>query len=360
MLQLLLAQRARGCSAELACPEDPSGRSDSLPQQARAAGVEPVLELARARGAIWWRDSEDARRLAALLRERRFDVVHTWHTRDHVIAVRATAESRRRGETRLVRSHRGAESIARLPWNRWLFGRATDGLLCVSPLAAARNAPLRRGRPVLGVLGAVDLGRFAPAPPDPAVRAALGLAPEHRVICIASRVQRHRRFDLLLAAMARLARALPEARLLVMGRGTHLESAARRPAARLGIADRVVFAGYRTADYADVLRASDVFTLLAPGTDGSCRALLEATACGLPAVTTPFGTLPEIVVHGETGLVVAAEAGRLAAAWHSLLADVELRRMYGAAARRRAERCFSPARLAEQVEGLYRATFAAP
>ena len=119
MLQLLLAQRARGCTAELACPEDPSGRPDSLPQQARAAGVEPVLELSRARGAIWWRDTADARRLESLLGERPFDIVHAWHTRDHVIAVRATAEGRKRGATRLVRSHRSADPIARLPWRRW-------------------------------------------------------------------------------------------------------------------------------------------------------------------------------------------------------------------------------------------------
>jgi glycosyltransferase involved in cell wall biosynthesis len=355
MLQLLLAQRARGCTAELVCPEDPDGRPDSLPQQARAAGVEPVLALSRARGAIWWRDTEDARRLAGLLGERRFDVVHTWHTRDHVIAVRAAAEGRRSGVTKLVRSHRSAEPIKGLPWNRWLFGRATDGLLCVSPRAAARNARLRRGRPVLGALGAVDLDRFAPRPPDPAVRASLGLAPEHRVIGITARVQRHRRFDLLLAAMARLAPFVPEARLLVIGRGTHLEETARRPAARLGLAGRVVFAGYRSADYPDVLRAADLFTMLVPGSDGSCRALLEAAACGLPAVTTSLGSLPEIVVHGETGLVVAAQPEPLAAAWRALLESEARRKALGEAARRRAERCFSPARLAEQVEGLYQA-----
>ena len=354
MLQLLLAQRARGCTAELACPEDPGGRPDSLPQQARAAGVEPVLELSRARGAIWWRDTADARRLEGLLGERPFDVVHAWHTRDHVIAVRATAERRRNGATRLIRSHRGAESIARLPWNAWLFGRATDGLLCVSPRAAERNARLRGGLPVLGVFGAVDLERFAPHPPDPALRASLGLLPEHLVIGITARVQRHRRFDLLLEAMALVARALPEARLLVVGRGTHLEETARRPAARLGIADRVIFAGYRSADYPDVLRASDVFTLLVPGSDGSCRALLEAAACGIPAVTTGLGSLPEIVSDGETGFVVEAEPDRLAAAWRSLLENTERRRAFGEAARRRAEQYFSPERLAEQVEGLYR------
>jgi glycosyltransferase involved in cell wall biosynthesis len=358
MLELLLAQRARGCTVELACPEDPTGRPDSLPQKARAAGVEPVLELTRARGAIWWRDTADALRLAGLLAERRFDVVHAWHTRDHVIAVRATAELRKQRATRLVRSHRSADAIARLPWNTWLFGRVTDGLLCVSPATAERNLRLRRGLPVLGAFGAVDLARFAPRPPDPALRASLGLAPEHLVVGITARVQRHRRFDLLLAAMARLASALPQARLLVIGRGTHLEDTARRPARRLGIEGHVIFAGYRRHDYPDVLRASDVFTLLVPGSDGSCRALLEAAACGLPAVTTSWGTLPEIVSDKETGLVVEPEPERLASAWYALLTDVDRRCELGAAARRRAERCFSPDGLAEQVEGLYRSVLA--
>jgi glycosyltransferase involved in cell wall biosynthesis len=358
MLQLLLAQRARGCTAELVCPEDPDGRPDSLPQQARAAGVEPLLALSRARGAIWWRDTDDAHRLAGLLAAQRFDVVHTWHTRDHVIAVRATAAGRRDGATRLVRSHRSADPIPGLPWNRWLFGRVTDGLLCVSPQTALRNARLRRGRPVLGALGAVDLERFAPRPPDPALRASLGLLPSHLVIGITARVQRHRRFDLLLTAMARLAQSLPEARLLVIGRGTHLEQTARRPAERLGLAQHVIFTGYRSGDYPDVLRACDLFTMLVPGSDGGCRALLESAAAGLPAVTTDLGTLPEICLNGETGLVVPPDAAALAAAWRKLLEDAPLRQKLGAAARRRAERCFSPARLAEEVEGLYRAAFA--
>jgi glycosyltransferase involved in cell wall biosynthesis len=360
MLQLLLAQRARGCTAELVCPEDPDGRPDSLPHQARAAGIEPLLALGRARGAIWWRDTADARRLAGLLAQRRFDVVHTWHTRDHVIAVRATAEHRRSGSLRLVRSHRSAEAIPRLPWNRWLFGRATDGLLCVSPGAAARNAGLRKGRPVAGVLGAVDLARFTPRPPDPALRASLGLREGQLVVGITARVQRHRRFDLLLAGMALLAREVPEARLLVIGRGTHLEETARRPAQRLGLAERVIFTGYRSADYADVLRACDVFTMLVPGSDGGCRALLEAAACGLPAVTTDLGSLPEIVAHEQTGLVVEPQPAALAAAWRRLLEHAPLRVELGAAARRRAERCFSPARLAEEVEGLYKDALATP
>ena len=207
---------------------------------------------------------------------------------------------------------------------------------------------------MVGALGAVDLDRFAPGAATPALRRSLGLEPEHRVLGIVARVQRHRRFNLLLEAMARLAREDPSARLLVVGRGTHLEATARRPAERLGIADRVVFAGYRTTDYVDVLRAIDVFTYLVPGSDGNCRALLEAAACGLPAVTTGAGALSEIVVHGETGLVVDESASALCNAWRALLDDPARRDFMGRAARRRAERVFSPERLAVDVERLYR------
>ena len=87
-------------------------------------------------------------------------------------------------------------------------------------------------------------------------------------------------------------------------RGTHIEETAVQPAARLGIADRVLFAGYRAGDYADVLRCCDVFTFLVPGSDGGCRALLEAAACAIPAVTTRRGALPDLVEDGRTGLLV--------------------------------------------------------
>ena len=353
MLELLLAQRSRGCTVELACPEPEPGVSSSVADRARAAGISPILTLARARGVSWWRDREDARRLADLVESEDFGWVHTWHTRDHVLAVRALAQRRRSGATRLVRSHRSAETIAPWPWNRWLFGSGTDALLCVSPATAERNRGLRRGRPILGALGAVDLDRFAPRPPDPEVRRSLGLGPDDLVIGVVARVQRHRRFDLLLAALHELRDRIADARLLVIGRGTHLDEIARTPARELGLSDRVVFAGYRGDDYVDTLRACDLFTYLVPGSDGTCRALLEAAACGLPAVVGRRGALPEIVVDGETGLVVEEGARAMADAWQRLLEDADQRRLFGRAARRRAETHFAPGRLASQVEDLY-------
>jgi len=199
----------------------------------------------------------------------------------------------------------------------------------------------------------IGVTRVKPAPADPAVRKSLGFEPEHRVVGIVARVQRHRRFELFLAAVRELCDADPLARVLVVGRGTHREEVAVEPAAKLGLADRVIFAGYRGADYLDVLRSIDVFTFLVPGSDGTCRAVLEAAACGIPAVTSRRGALPEIVLDGETGFVVDEDPAALASAWHTLLNDPERRRAMGQAAARRAQLEFRPERLADTVEGLY-------
>ena len=98
-----------------------------------------------------------------------------------------------------------------------------------------------------------------------------------------------------------------------------------------------------------------MFTQLVPGSDGTCRALLEAAACAIPAVVTRRGALPEIVVDGRTGLVVDEDPEELAGGWRRLLGDAAERRALGAAARRRAELHFAPERLAEAVEQLYAA-----
>lgn len=353
MLRLAAAQRARGHAVALAFPEAPPGAKRSLAGEAKQAGFSSCALLERRRGVHPLADRADLARLCAALEVGDFDVLHCWHTRDHVLAWRARGGTRHRPA--LVRSWRSAERIPRWPWNRWLFGTASDALLCVSPGAARGNASLRAGRPIAGHFGAADLARFAPAPADPGVRAALGLAPEHEVVGIVARVQPHRRFDLLLAAAQRLVAQRPAARLLIVGRGTQREALAERPARALGIGDRVVFAGYRHHDYAAVLRAIDVFTFLVPGSDGSCRALLEAMACGLPAVTTRRGALPEIVVDGETGLLADETSESLAAAWSALLDDPARRARFAVAARARAERDFAPERLADAVLDLYEA-----
>jgi glycosyltransferase involved in cell wall biosynthesis len=358
LLELALAQRAQGHEVDLACPRMPPHEVDGLWLRAEQAGLVPALELERGRGVIWWRDTRDARRLAALVAGRRYDVLHAWHTRDHLLAYRAAAIPRAAGTCCVVRSHPDAAPLPRSPWSRWLYRSATDGLWCVSPETARRNAGRCGTAPVRGGFGAVDLERFRPGAAPAALRAAFGIGAGDLALGIAARVQRHRRFELLIDAFARLVRREPRARLVVIGRGTRFDDALRRPAERRGVLERVHFAGYRRADYADALRCLDVFTLLVPGSDGSCRALLEAQATGLPAVVTRRGALPEIVDADRTGLVADETPDALAGAYHALLSSPERRRAMSAAARARAEALFAPARRAAEVDAHYRAAHA--
>ena len=80
---------------------------------------------------------------------------------------------------------------------------------------------------------------------------------------------------------------------------------------------------------------------------------LEAMACSLPVVATNTGGLPEVVSHGETGLLVPVNNSfALASAMRRLLDDHELHRCFSAAARRRAEQ-FATAKIVPQYEALY-------
>src|SRR5205814_9792023 len=129
---------------------------------------------------------------------------------------------------------------------------------------------------------------------------ALGEAP---VVVSVARLAPGRGHELLLAGFRALLADVPAARLLLVGKGETRERLERLVAV-LGLAREVTFAGYRDRDLPAVLAAADCFALMAPGSDDSCRAALEAMAAARPVVARALGALPETIAHGETGLLV--------------------------------------------------------
>jgi glycosyltransferase involved in cell wall biosynthesis len=112
--------------------------------------------------------------------------------------------------------------------------------------------------------------------------------------------------------------------------------------------------GHWEEDIRDLFALMDVFVLLAPGSEGTGRALLEAMAMGLPSVVANSGGLAEIILEGGSGLVVPpGEPLPLARALIGLLREPERAGQMGAAARKRVEENYALSLLAERTEGWY-------
>jgi glycosyltransferase involved in cell wall biosynthesis len=96
--------------------------------------------------------------------------------------------------------------------------------------------------------------------------------------------------------------------------------------------------------------------VLTSRSEGMPVSLMEAAACGVPAVAPAVGGIPELVEDGATGLVIPpGDALALASALERLLLDRDLRTRLGTAARRRAEERFSRARQVDRLIALWSA-----
>ena len=207
----------------------------------------------------------------------------------------------------------------------WLLraGRlARPRIIAISQAVAAQFAGA--GLEITLIHNGVPLDRFTAGPPPQQLRRRLGLSSDDDVLCIVGRLTPWKGHLTLLEAVAAVAGGRPRVRLLVVGEVAFWEHSyeeeLRAHAARLGIADRVLWLGFRD-DIPDILRLCDVFVL--PSVDEPFgRAIIEAMAVARPVVATRSGGVPEIVVDGETGLLVAPQdAAALADALRVLLSD---------------------------------------
>ena len=152
-------------------------------------------------------------------------------------------------------------------------------------------------------------------------------------------------FDVLLAAFARARAEVHELTLEIAGSGP----------LQFEPQDGVTFLGH-VSPVQPMLERNAIVVVPSRG-EGFGMVALEAAERGRAAIVTDVGGLPEIVAHGETGLVV--EPDGLAAAIVELARDPKRVRAMGEAARRRAVAQFSPESAVEGVERVYRATAAA-
>ena len=206
----------------------------------------------------------------------------------------------------------------------------------------------------------VDLAHFRPAAPSTSLPVQQR---PYRLLSIGRLVER-KGVDTVIEALV----DVPGAELLIAG-GPDAEHLDEDPEAvrlaalaeRLGVADRVRMIGrLAREDVPAVISAVDA-VVATPWYEPFGIVPLEAAACGVPLVGSAVGGLLDSVVDGVTGLLVPPrDPSALARALQRLLADAELRRSLGRAARRRALTRYSWTRVAQDTELVYQSMIGRP
>ena len=345
--------RRRGYVADIACARPPGDCPNSLEHHARERHVEPVLDFRLDKKPNLFANHEDMRNLIEYMDREEVEIVHVHTSHDHYLGSRAARKANNRPF--VIRTNHLGVPLPRTWLNRRLIRRYTDGWVALTPSCLendVRNFGLDHAHAVC-VEGAVDLERFNADGGHADARPAIGFSPEHVVAGVVARVQKHRRFDVLMPALAMAMLQEPALRALIIGRGTHIDALAKRPARELGIADKVIFSGYRQADYRDYVAALDFQIFLVPGSDGSCRAAREAMALGKPVIAGRRGLLPDLVEDGRCGLVVDDNPENLAEAILKLARNRDLREKLGHAAAKKAREKFDIERQVDTIGNLY-------
>ena len=234
-----------------------------------------------------------------------------------------------------------------------LFGLRTQMLFTQSAEDAqsAIREGIARERNVKWISNGVDIQRFTPGRPDPALMRSLDIADDELVVGFVGRMDREKGILDLLEGMELAARSVGRLVLLVVGDGATAgdrdQETQRKVAEFTDQQDRrfrVVFTGW-VDNVQEVLRAMDVF-VLPSYREGMPRSIIEAMASGIPVVATNIRGSREEVVPGETGyLVPVADPKALSEAILGILSDPILARQMGLDSRKRAETYFDERRV---------------
>ncbi len=203
----------------------------------------------------------------------------------------------------------------------------------------------------------IDAETFHPRNVGQSVRREWGVRDEHVVFGVVARIHWWKGQDLFLRAAARIARQVPHARFVLVGDVVPGEEwrrqALKQEIARMGIGDRVVWAGYRE-DIPQVMAALDVLVLPSTEPEPFGRVIVEAMATERPVIAAAHGGPVESVVHGETGfLFPPQDEEALAAAMKQLAQDAALRVRMGKAGRERVLALYTIDRHVAAFQALY-------
>ena len=258
------------------------------------------------------------RTLRRVLAAWRPDIVNCHSSVDHWLTA-VTRIGQARGPA-IVRTRHISAPVSRNAPTRWLYNKGCEWVMTTSVAMAGELTvdDFLRAEQVTAVPTGIDTDRFCPGDSQ-AARQRLGLPESAFIFGIVATLRSWKGHGFLLEALAEI--GTKDALLLIVGDGPR-EGNLRQQVDSLGLQDQVRMAG-RQDDVVPFLRAMDVFVLPSYKNEGVPQALLQAMACGLPAIASRVGGIPELVDGLDAVLQIAPmDARSLGDAMTHMMVDI--------------------------------------
>jgi len=319
----------------------------------------PLAENARARGfapvTMRMRSDFDPLVIAAtrrLIRQRNIDVISTNMDKELRFGGIAAKLS---GGTCVIPSREVDYPLK----NNWRY-RFTYNVLADQIVANSRatkqtllqNAPWLDADRIEVIYKGIDPQPFLERPQEGlALRQAFGVSAGTPLVGFVGQIIERKGIPDIVEAIPLVLQQLPEAKFFFAGEGK-LSGFLQSEIRRRGLANRVIYAGFRR-DVPAIMKAIDVL-ILPSVVEGFGYVLVEAMAAGKPVVATNVSSIPEIVVNGQTGLLVRTRAPEeLARAVGRFLAHPPLAAQMGERGRQRVLQHFTIDRMIEHFEAVF-------
>jgi glycosyltransferase involved in cell wall biosynthesis len=303
---------------------------------------------------IAWKNWEGLRAMRAYLKKHghEFDVINTHSSTDSWLAAAACATLSKMPP--LVRTRHVSTTIHNKLTTQWLYQKATRHIVTTGE-ALRQQLHHDNGftlESMTSIRTGIDLNYYRPLE-QLEMRAKLGVQ-NRPTIGILATLRDWKGHDQLLDAWAALKTEFPGWQILFIGDGprrAHLEARVDE----LGMRDSVYLVGNQD-NVPEWLACIDLFVLPSYGEEGVPQGLMQAMACGKPAISTPIGAIGEALQDGQTGLMTPPkDVPRLTETLRHLMLDTALRQEFAAASLDYARNNFGIDIMLDRMEQVFRA-----
>jgi len=251
------------------------------------------------------RDIRNAFLLRKILLEKKIHILHVHRSSEHFVGFIA-AKCLPPFKVKLVRTKHEDISISGNFLNHILYSRFTDKIIAVGEEIKQKAVRENFFKPshIATIHSSVLIDKFNPDIDGGKIRRELSISNNTPIIGTIGKIHPRKDYVTFLKACILVKKDFPKAKFLWVGDGSH-EKKAKNFICKAKLQDSVAFLG-RREDIPEILAALDVF-VLSSRSEGSPAVLKEALLMEKPVVSTNVGAVPEIIKHGENGVLVPPE-----------------------------------------------------